>query len=124
MSGRDVRKNAELTAGANPARRKGALSALAQHRHIYIILLPTLLFYLIFCYAPMFGAVIAFQKYSVTKGILGSKFVGLDNFIDFLTNYKFWQLIKNTLSINLYGLLFGFPALTVSKTLKKPPLRT
>ena len=82
----------------------------AKYKHIYIILLPTILFYLVFCYAPMFGTIIAFQRYSITKGILGSRFVGLQNFVDFLSNYKFWQLIKNTLSINILGLIFGFPA--------------
>ncbi len=82
----------------------------AKYKHIYIILLPTILFYLVFCYAPMFGTIIAFQRFSITKGILGSRFVGLQNFVDFLSNYKFWQLIKNTLSINILGLIFGFPA--------------
>lgn len=81
-----------------------------KYRHIYIILLPTLIFYLVFCYVPIFGTLIAFQDFSITKGILGSKFVGMKNFIDFLTNYKFWQLLRNTLSINIYGLIFGFPA--------------
>ncbi len=81
-----------------------------KYGQVYLILLPTLIYYLVFHYAPMFGTVIAFQKFSVSKGILGSTFVGLDNFRDFLTNYKFWQLLKNTLSINVYGLIFGFPA--------------
>ncbi|MCK9478598.1 MAG: ABC transporter permease subunit [Firmicutes bacterium] len=79
-------------------------------KHIYIILAPTLLFYIVFRYAPMFGNVIAFQRFSITKGILGSKFVGLQNFKDFLTNYKFWELLRNTLNINFLGLVFAFPA--------------
>lgn len=81
----------------------------AQYKQVYILLLPTLLIYLIFQYAPMFGLAIAFQKYSVTKGIFGSPFVGLENFKNFLTNYKFWELMRNTLSINIYGFIFGFP---------------
>lgn len=89
--------------------RTSWLQRAAQYKQVYILLLPTLLVYLIFQYAPMFGLSIAFQKYSVTKGIFGSKFVGLDNFINFLTNYKFWQLMRNTLSINIYGFIFGFP---------------
>lgn len=91
-------------------RQASVWRAIAQHKHIYIILLPTLLFYLIFRYAPMFGNIIAFQRFSITRGIMGSQFVGLQNFIDFLSNYKFWQLLRNTLSINLLGLLFSFPA--------------
>lgn len=81
-----------------------------KYKHLYIILLPTLLFYLIFCYAPMFGVVIAFQRFSITKGIFNSPWVGFDNFADFLSNYKFWQLLRNTLSINVLNLIFGFPA--------------
>ncbi len=90
--------------------RRQRFGTLLKYKHIYLILLPTLLFYLLFHYGPMFGAVIAFQKFSITKGILGSRWVGLDNFVDFLSNYKFWQLLRNTLSINLLGLVFGFPA--------------
>lgn len=90
--------------------KKSLLKRMAEYKHIYIILLPTLLYYIIFKYAPMFGNIIAFQKYSVAKGILGSRFVGLQNFTNFLSNYKFWELLRNTLSINLNDLLFGFPA--------------
>ena len=52
----------------------------------------------------------AFQKYSVTKGIMGSKWVGLDNFKSFLSSYNFWQLFRNTLAISLYSLVVNFPA--------------
>ena len=77
---------------------------------VYLMFLPTLLFYLIFMYIPMSGNIIAFQNYTTAKGILGSKFVGLENFVDFLTNYKFFSLLKNTLVINLLGLLITHPA--------------
>lgn len=80
-----------------------------QKKHIYIILLPAILFYLIFCYAPMGGLVMAFQKFSVTKGFFGSEFVGLKNFTSFLSDQYFWRLLRNTLMINFWGLLFGFP---------------
>lgn len=101
--------DANAAAALKPPRKR-RIDTLLKYKHIYLILLPTLLFYAIFCYAPMFGTVIAFQKFSITKGILGSRFVGLANFKDFLTNYKFWQLLRNTLSINVLGLIFGFPA--------------
>lgn len=92
------------------ASNKSLLKRMAEYKHIYIIILPLLLYYAIFKYAPMFGNVIAFQKYSITRGIFDSKFVGLKNFVDFLSSYKFWTLLKNTLSINLLDLLIGFPA--------------
>lgn len=89
--------------------KRSLLSRVIEHKHMYIILLPTILFYLIFRYIPMFGNIIAFQDYSITKGLLGSKFVGLEHFRDFLSSYKFFQLLRNTLAINSLNLLFGFP---------------
>lgn len=80
------------------------------YKHIYIILLPAIIFYLVFCYAPMGGLVIAFEKFSITKGILGSQWVGLKNFKTFLTDVHFFRLLRNTLMINFWELLFGFPA--------------
>ena len=79
-------------------------------KHLYIILLPAVLYYAIFYYAPMGGLVIAFQKYSVTRGILDSAWVGLENFKSFLSDIYFWRLLKNTLLINFWSLIFGFPA--------------
>jgi len=88
----------------------GILKQVARHKDLFIILLPTLVYYIIFYYAPMFGNIIAFQNYSVAGGILGSEWVGFKHFLNFLSNYKFWQLIRNTLTINLYGVIFAFPA--------------
>lgn len=80
-----------------------------KHRQLYILLLPALLYYLIFCYGPMFGLTMAFQDYSITKGFFESEFVGFDNFIKFFNDTNFWRLIKNTLSISLWQLVFAFP---------------
>ena len=76
---------------------------------LWMLLLPTLLYFLIFKYIPMFGASMAFQDYSISKGIFGSEFVGFDNFKEFLTNYKFFELLRNTLVISGMSLLLGFP---------------
>ncbi len=93
------------------AKKRGdLLKKIIQHKHIYIILLPTILYYLIFCYAPMGGLVIAFQKFSITKGIFGSPWVWFDNFKAFITDYNFFRLLRNTVAINFWGLVFGFPA--------------
>ncbi len=91
-------------------KKKSLLKRMLEYKHIYIILLPTLLYYLIFKYAPMFGNIIAFQDYKITRGIMESDFVGLKNFVDFLTNYKFFELLRNTISINLLNLALGFTA--------------
>ena len=92
------------------AKRHSIWRQVLKYKHIYIILLPAILFYLIFHYAPMGGLVIAFQKFSLTRGIFGSRWVGLENFISFLNDVYFWRLLRNTLMINFWGLVFGFPA--------------
>ena len=77
---------------------------------IYLILLPVVLYYILFHYAPMYGIIIAWKKFIPTKGIWGSPWVGWANFISFFKSYYFARLIKNTFIISFYGLIFGFPA--------------
>ncbi len=76
---------------------------------LYIMLLPLVLFYLVWCYAPMYGIQIAFKSFSPRKGIWGSDWIGLDNFITFFKGAYAWRVIRNTLLISLYSLLFTFP---------------
>jgi putative aldouronate transport system permease protein len=84
---------------------------LKKHRALYLLMLPGILYYIIFKYVPMYGVIIAFQDYSIGKGILGSKFVGLKHFIEFFyVNPDSWKLIRNTVMLNVYDLLFHFPA--------------
>jgi len=80
-----------------------------KHKNIYIMLIPIVAFYVIFCYIPILGNVIAFQDYKITRGFLRSDFVGLKHFSDFLNDVYFWRLIRNTVTINLYYLILGFP---------------
>ncbi|MFD1139270.1 ABC transporter permease subunit [Paenibacillus urinalis] len=79
------------------------------NKYLYLMMLPVVAYYLIFHYTPMYGAVIAFKDYTPIKGILGSDWVGLKHFIDFFDSYYFWRILKNTLLISLYSLLFEFP---------------
>lgn len=77
---------------------------------LYLMALPVVVFFILFHYQPMYGAIIAFKRFIPAKGIAGSPWVGFENFNDFFTSYYFWRLIRNTLLINIYGLVFGFPA--------------
>lgn len=80
------------------------------YKAIYLMILPALLHYLIFCYAPMYGIIIAFKDYWFSKGIMGSPWVGFDNFRILLALDKFWQVFWNTVLINVLKLIFVFPA--------------
>lgn len=80
------------------------------NRALYIMLVPVILYYAVFRYAPMYGAIIAFKDFSPGKGIIGSPWVGLTHFKDFITGYYFSRTVINTVLISLYGLVFSFPA--------------
>lgn len=81
-----------------------------KNKILYLLMLPGILYYIIFKYVPMYGILIAFQDYSMGLGIWGSKFVGFKHFIEFFVNTPdSWKLIRNTLMLNLYDLLFHFP---------------
>lgn len=90
-----------------PAQRSLA-RRIKRYRFIYLMLLPVVLYYIIFHYASMYYAVIAFQDYKPMKGIAGSKYVGLKHFKEFLTGMYAWRVIRNTLLINVYQILFSF----------------
>ncbi|MFH5186039.1 ABC transporter permease [Paenibacillus sp. TAB 01] len=79
------------------------------NKYLYIMMIPVIVYYAIFHYGPMFGAIIAFKDYAPMKGIWGSDWVGLKNFSDFFSTYYFWRILKNTVIISLYTLCFEFP---------------
>lgn len=84
------------------------LEHLLYNKWLYIMMLPGILYFLIFRYMPMWGIVMAFQKYSPTKGIMGSKWVGLYWFKEFLTSPDFMMLLKNTLTLGVLNISVGF----------------
>ncbi|WP_127584990.1 ABC transporter permease [Paenibacillus koleovorans] len=77
---------------------------------LWIIALPGILHFLIFKYIPLGGNLIAFQNYSMFKGILDSDWVGFDHFVRMFTYAEFYQTLRNTLLLSLYSIVFGFPA--------------
>ena len=104
----------ELAITGNPEAKKRYLTRLVddvrKNKVIYIMALPVVIYYFIFNYIPMYGAVIAFQDYNPATGILGSKWVGFANFIEFFGSRYFTRLILNTLTISINSLFWGFPA--------------
>jgi len=75
----------------------------------YLLILPALILLIVFHYLPIFGITMAFQDYSVFKGVFGSKWIGLKNFQQFLLDPNFWRVMRNTVLLNLYELAWGFP---------------
>lgn len=86
------------------------IAALLKYKYLYLMLLPVMAYYIIFHYLPMYGVFISFMDYSPTKPILANKWVGLKHFYAFFNGPYVYRLIRNTLMINVYGLIFGFPA--------------
>jgi len=86
------------------------LRDLRRNRHIYLMLLPVVGYYLVFHYVPMYGAVIAFQDFNPVRGVFGSHWVGLQNFQDFFSSVYFYRLMFNTAAISVLEIIFGFPA--------------
>lgn len=77
---------------------------------VYIMAIPVIVYFLVFHYAPMYGVIISFKEFNPRQGILHSPWVGFKQFTEFFKSYYCFRVIKNTILINVYGLLWGFPA--------------
>ncbi|WP_338113002.1 ABC transporter permease [Paenibacillus artemisiicola] len=80
-----------------------------QARHIYLLILPTIAFFAVFTYAPFYGITLAFKDFKIMSGILHSPWVGFEHFRSMFASEKFPELLRNTVVISLYRLVFGFP---------------
>ena len=78
-------------------------------RQLILMVLIPVTWYVIFCYIPMYGVQIAFKDFRPSKGIWGSPWVGFEHFKTYFNSMYFSRTVLNTLIINVYGLLFGFP---------------
>ncbi|HLZ28217.1 MAG TPA: ABC transporter permease subunit [Chloroflexota bacterium] len=90
--------------------RRRLAADVRRNRYIYLMLAPVVAYYLIFHYAPMYGAIIAFKDFTPAQGILGSPWIGFQNFSDFFGGVYLWRLLRNTLAINVLDVVLGFPA--------------
>ena len=91
-------------------RRVNLRLSLARDKYLWMMIFPVIVFYAIFMYAPMFGLQIAFKDYRPSGGIWQSPWVGLEHFRTFFKSYYFERLVRNTVLINVYDVIFGFPA--------------
>ena len=82
---------------------------MANDWQLYILLLPAVIYFFFYNYLPMYGVQIAFRDFKAAFGITGSKWVGVKHFTDFFNAYYFERLLSNTILLNVFGLLCGFP---------------
>ena len=76
---------------------------------LYLMILPVLIYFIVFAYTPMSGVILAFKDFKVKLGIFGSPWVGLKYFERFFGSFNFGMLLKNTIGISVYSILVGFP---------------
>lgn len=92
------------------ARRGPSLrSRILRHWQLYVLLIPALIYLIVFKYWPMYGVQIAFRNYNPIDGFMGSEWVGLEHITRFLQSFQFGRVFFNTIAINVLGLMFGFP---------------
>jgi len=89
--------------------KKSLKARIWDSRHYYLLILPALIYVIIFNYAPMYGLQIAFKNFRVSLGIWDSPWIGFRNFIDFFESYHFKNLMVNTFTLSLYSIAIGFP---------------
>lgn len=80
-----------------------------KYKFLYALMVPGVVYYVVFCYLPMYGVVIAFQNFIPYKGILHSEWVGFDHFRSLFSSALFIRVLENTILISLYKLIWGFP---------------
>ena len=95
--------------GAVPVPKKNLWKQIAKHWEFYVLLLPGIILTIIFKYVPMYGVQIAFRDYNPVGGFFGSPWVGLKWFERFFNNYNSIRMIKNTVLLSLYSILWTFP---------------
>lgn len=98
---------------ASKAAARPRLPAWLRHtvrdKYLILLVLPVVAYFILFSYLPMYGVIIAFKNFSITKGILGSPWAGFQYFEQFFNSIYFWRLLRNTLLLSVYSLIWGFP---------------
>lgn len=105
-------KKGKVSAPAGVAKTTGwarTWKIIRKNKAVYLMVLPVIIYYILFHYKPMYGIIISFMDYNPRRGISGSQWVGMKHFIDFFTGPYFWRLLGNTLKLSLSTLIFGFP---------------
>lgn len=105
-----MQKSVTISESVQRIKHNKLFKGIISNKYIYLMLLPAITHYIIFRYIPMYGVVIAFKDFKAGLGILRSPWAGLKYFRQFFNSYYAWRLIRNTLLLNVYELIFSFPA--------------
>lgn len=96
-----------------PKKSKGTLKrfiySLNREKYLWLLVIPGIIWYIVFAYMPMYGLIIGFKDFSPYRGIAGSPWVGFMWFEQFFESQFFWRLIRNTLLLNIYNIIYSFP---------------
>jgi putative aldouronate transport system permease protein len=121
----DMKKNISMQSvyykvASSGTKKKSLAFYIWRDKWLYLMLIPVIIYYIVFKYLPMYGLVIAFKDYNVFKGINASEWIGLENFTKVFKTDQFWKSTWNTLVLNLATLLINFPlTITVSLMLNE-----
>jgi putative aldouronate transport system permease protein len=105
-----LRNSTAGAGGFQDDRKTRIIKDFRRNKLLYLMTIPMVVYLLVFCYYPMYGAVIAFKTFVPARGILGSPWAGLKHFKDFFGSFYFSRLLGNTFLISFWSLVFGFPA--------------
>ncbi len=104
-----MQKNSGMSKNS-PGFGKRLKTDMRRNYRLYLMILPVMAYYILFCYKPMYGALIAFQDYRPALGMWGSPWVGFQHFKSLFESPDFLNILKNTLVISISSLIFVFPA--------------
>ena len=104
-----MKKHSETNQSPMTVKKNTLASQIWKYRYLYLLIIPGMLYFIVFRYIPMYGVVIAFQNFSISKGIGGSDWVGLRQFVKLFRGISFPSVFRNTIIISLYKLILGFP---------------
>ncbi|MCY9695669.1 ABC transporter permease [Paenibacillus alginolyticus] len=105
-----MRTNVNMISGDQPVKKRMTThvwKTFLRYKWLYLLMVPGIVYYIIYHYVPMFGLVIAFKKYNLMKGLWGSEWVGFDNFRMIFSSPEFPSLMRNTILISVYRILFN-----------------
>jgi putative aldouronate transport system permease protein len=98
-----------ITSSSFKAKLKRSAAYINKKKYLYILLIPCIIYFFIFNYIPMYGVLIAFKDFNFSKGIIGSNWIGLENFKYMFALGDFYQVFWNSICLSLLRLVFGFP---------------